>query len=240
MPTLGNERIAVPPPPAADDITISDLLPVLRDDRDEAPAPTACSLLVVSQEVRAVPTLAHSASRSGQRLDLVGVVPESHVLPERRRQPPADRLGEPAPAAVRSCARRRGWPPVVGVGIVAGDAEQHRRHAEGERDLARRRVLGRDEVHVLGRRDSAFQSSPPSSSSGRPACAAPRSSSRARPSAARTARRVRLPPSLALINKCARGPRRIVEQRLVPARRRHCGCRAPSPPPRSARSHSGR
>ena len=40
---------------------------------------------------------------------------------------------------------------VVGVGVVAGDAQEHRRDAEGEGDLAGGDVLGLDEVHVLGR-----------------------------------------------------------------------------------------
>ena len=40
---------------------------------------------------------------------------------------------------------------IIGVGVVAGNAEQHRRHAEGQRDVAAGRVLGLDEIHILRR-----------------------------------------------------------------------------------------
>jgi hypothetical protein len=40
---------------------------------------------------------------------------------------------------------------VVGVGVVAGDAQEHRRHAERQGDLAGGGVLGLHEVHVLRR-----------------------------------------------------------------------------------------
>src|SRR5690606_24058154 len=40
---------------------------------------------------------------------------------------------------------------VVRIRIVARDAQQHRRNAESQRDLARRPVARRDEVHVLRR-----------------------------------------------------------------------------------------
>ena len=128
-----------------------------------------------------------------------------------RAQPLRERPGD----AVRQ--RQHGLPPegavgllVIGVGVVAGNAEQHRRHAEGERDLARRRVLGLDEIHVLGRQrhrlpvEPAFEQQRPAGI-GRALVAAPR----VRASAARTGRR--------------RAPRRPARHR--PARRRaapHC------------------
>jgi hypothetical protein len=61
-----------------------------------------------------------------------------------------DRLGRPAHErdhrlAVEGAVRLG----VVGVGVVAGKPEEQRRHAEGERDVARRGVLRLDEIHVL-------------------------------------------------------------------------------------------
>ena len=41
---------------------------------------------------------------------------------------------------------------IIGSRIVARQAKHERRHAEAERDFARSRSLGLDEVHVLGRK----------------------------------------------------------------------------------------
>ena len=69
-----------------------------------------------------------------------------------RRQP----VRKPAQDPLRH--RQHGQPPqrpvglaIIGVGGVARQAEQHRRHSEGQSDLARRRRLQPDEIHVRRR-----------------------------------------------------------------------------------------
>ena len=57
---------------------------------------------------------------------------------------------------------------IVGECVVARNAQQHRRHAEGQRDLARRAVLGLDEIHVLRRSPSpSSRARLPAASAGR-------------------------------------------------------------------------
>ena len=40
---------------------------------------------------------------------------------------------------------------IIGIGVVAWNPEQHRRHAEGQRDVARSRVTRFDEIHIRWR-----------------------------------------------------------------------------------------
>ena len=105
---------------------------------------------------------------------------------------------------------------IIRIRVVARDAEQHRRHAQRQRDLARGGVLGLDEVHVLRAErqrlpvEPAFQA----------AAAARRSCAPWKPSSSSDFSRancspVRL-PLLRRVDERARGPRRVVEQRLVP------------------------
>ena len=67
----------------------------------------------------------------------------------------------------------------------------------------------------LGDSDSGFQSSPPSSSSGRPALRAPWKAASSSPRSRLNCSPVRLPLA-GRIDQRPRGPRRVVEQRLVP------------------------
>ena len=195
------------------------------------------------RKVGAVAPRAHSASRSVvKRLDGV----EVGAKLESRHPPKAGPSQAEIAFAVRITSGRTVWRQkervascVVGIGVVAGNAEQHRRHAERERDLAGGDVLGLDEIHVLRREPSTSSRARLRAAAAGRRCARPGSPAPARPSAARTARASDC-PSLALIDQRAGGPRRIVEQRLVPgAAALWMSMRRP-PPPRSGSCRSGR
>ena len=83
------------------------------------------------------------------------------MTPRRGREPGGEGLGGAVDEGEDGGAPEgAGGFLVVGVGVVAGDAEQHGRHAERQRDLARGDVLGLDEVHVLGAHRHGFPVEP--------------------------------------------------------------------------------
>jgi hypothetical protein len=107
---------------------------------------------------------------------------------------------------------------IVRIGVVAGDAEQHRRHAQGQRDLARRGVLGLQEIHVLGRQRHRLPIEPAFEEKRPPGVARP---------LVLVLQFALEPLELALgqhralrarIHQRAAWARRVVEQRLVPRR----------------------
>ena len=104
---------------------------------------------------------------------------------------------------------------IVGEGVVAGDTEQHRRHAERQRDLARRDMFHLDEIHILWRKthrlpvETALKQQRPAGIR----CPL-KAALELRLEAVILFARERA--VLALKNQRAGGPRGIVEQRLVP------------------------
>ena len=150
-------------------------------------------------------------------------------------------------AAVRAHQRQHGQAAegavgllVVGVGVVARDAEQHRRHAEGQGDVARRPVPGLDEIHVAGRQPHRLPVEPALQQHRPPGFGAPRNSPpRAPPSAAHTA------PASDCLRPWAGKPARPTAGRncrTAPCSSSspHCADPAPSAPPRAAQSQGDR
>jgi hypothetical protein len=73
-----------------------------------------------------------------QRGHLVEIGHEPQIAPERLAQPMAQCARNPRDERHHSLPIERAVRlGVVGIGVVAGNAQEHRRHAEGERDLAR-------------------------------------------------------------------------------------------------------
>ncbi len=94
----------------------------------------------------------HSAARSALSASTWSASTIKPHRAERGREPGAERRAD----AVRERQHGRAEEHavrflVIRIGVVARNAEQLRRHAEGERDLARRGVLRLHEVHVLRR-----------------------------------------------------------------------------------------
>ncbi len=114
-----------------------------------------------------------------------------------------------------------------------------RRHAEGERDLAGGSVAGLEEVHVLRRQrhgfpvEAAFEQEWPAGVAG----ALEPLLQFALQALVLFGRQVAVTRG---VDERARGPGRVVEQRLVPARRRCCGGRSRWRRPRSGSCRSGR
>ena len=174
----------------------------------------------------------------GERLDGVEVRFERKRLAEGRREP----MGQRFRRALHQRDDRLAVEGAVGFGVVrmravAGKAEQQRRHAEGERDLARGGGLRLDEVHVLRRErerlpvEAAFEQQRTAGIAGalvvrlelalQPVeLRVGEASRRRRRARRRAARRCRAAP-------CSR-------------RRPRCGCRARSPPLPSARGRNDR
>ena len=172
----------------------------------------------------AAPTRRHSASRSSASAGTLskstcsrnaGAV-EGRQPPRQRRQRLRDQRQhrQPVEGPVRL--------GIVGVGVVARQPEQHRRHPEGQRHVARRRLLGLVELHVAtARSPSASSRARPRAASAARRCAPPGGGSRARRPAAHTGPTPSCPmPVGAPVDDRARRPRRIVEQRLRPGARR--------------------
>ena len=113
--------------------------------------PTICRFSSSEMNVAAL-TIRHSRSRSsasaGTRSRSIVSVACRKPLAQPRHQCRQDRLRQ----------RQHRQPPqrpirflVIGVGRVPRQPEQHRRHPERQRDLARRRRLGAHEIHVRRR-----------------------------------------------------------------------------------------
>ena len=144
--------------------------------------------------------------------------PAGRVDTVRRRQPGGEGLGGAVDEGQDGLAPEgAGGLLVVGIGVVAGDAEQHRRHADRERDLAGGDVLGLDEVHVLGRErhrlpvEAAFEQQRPAGAGG----ALEALLQLGLEAVVLFGREVAVAGG---VDEGAGGPRGVVEQRLVPAR----------------------
>ena len=96
------------------------------------------ALLVDGQKCRIADALPERGTIGSERLHAIGIGRENQAVTESRRKLVSQRAGN-------SCGERKhALPPegtvgflIVRIGVVAGNGEQHRRYAKGQRDLAR-------------------------------------------------------------------------------------------------------
>ena len=199
------------------------------------------ALFVDGQKCRIAHALPERGTIGRERLHAIGIGRENQAVAKSGRKPVGQRAGN-------SCSERKhALPPegavgflVVRIGVVTGNGEQHRRHAKGQRDLARGRMLGLQKIHVARRQrhrlpvEASFQHQRPSSIGG----------------ALILLGECLLDPVVlgvgehgaigAGIDQCAGRACRIVEKRLVPASRSIVGIDRRQQPLLSGSSRSDR
>ena len=116
------------------------------------PCDTTLTIPPVAPPGRSI--VASAAGLNRQKLSPTWWLELAHSVPRRPRSrrdslksPGSNRSARQDRLAVKRPARL----PRIGVGRISGQPDQHRRHSKRQRDVARRRLLHRDEIHVGGR-----------------------------------------------------------------------------------------
>ncbi len=139
------------------------------EEAQHAPQYPTASRFSSSVKNPAAPTLAQSASRSQKAPPPYRDPAPAAASPVNSPRNTESDAPSASPAAARSGDRRRGWLPGNWHSVVAGNAEQHRRHTEGECYVAGSPILRLDEIHVLGRQPHRFPVEPAFEQQGPPA-----------------------------------------------------------------------
>src|SRR4029079_5292826 len=137
----------VRPPRLNSTVLTSEYVPAVHDAVTSRKA-----LFVDGQKCRIAYALPERGTIGRERLHAIGIGRENQAVAESRRKPVGQRAGNSC------CERKYALAPegavgflVVRIGVVARNGEQHRRHAKGQRDLARGRMLGLQKILVARR-----------------------------------------------------------------------------------------